>query len=76
MEIIDKSTWFTNANSANSAAAPEQPGLQTVLPSGGLVQLWLFIEESKMIFFWGWIGINNSMKTVPICVYVTIAWEL
>ena len=52
MEIIDKSTWFTNANSANSAAAPEQPGLQTVLPPSGLVQLCLFIEESKMIFFW------------------------
>ena len=38
---ISWSTWDINANSASSAATPDQPWLQTLPPPGGLVHLWL-----------------------------------
>ena len=37
--VVTSSTFFTNANSANSDATSDQPGLQPVAPPGGLVQL-------------------------------------
>ena len=47
--VVTSSTWYTNANSAISAATPNQPDLQTVAPPGGLVQLDLYWTETEKL---------------------------